>query len=621
MTKIETLETLEKQAAQAHAGGNLEQALHYYEQVLRIIPTNISCLLHYSEILFGMNRLGEASQHLRTVVAAQPDNVMALSNLGYVLHLLGEGLEAEKICNLALQYDHRFAAAHCNLGIILLGKDDYNQAEQSFQKGIDLDPLFSRCWTNLAIIYKKTGRLTEALNAGKKALHLDPSLVEGYCNQGISLLEAMRHDEAIELFRTGAALNPHYPAVQSNMLMGLQYVPGKSSKELQGAAAMFTTGIEPLEPLSIQNSRTASANRLRIGYMSGDFYRHPVGWFLLRILAAHDRNRVEIFCYDTGGMDDNITCELREQADHWHLVQNKTTHEGARLIAEHGIDVLVDLAGHTAGNRLDIFAMKPAAVQISWLGYFASTGLKTMDYVLLGKDQAPPGSQSYFTEKLHRLSHCQFCYSPPDYSPPVQDSPHVKKGMITFGCFNNSAKLNYDVFALWCQILHNVPGSRLILKWLSFQDRQFCSKVVNIFSRAGIHPDRLELRGASPHVEMLDQYGDIDIALDPFPFSGALTSCEALWMGVPVVTFAQQRPVSRQSLAVLKAIGLDSLTGYTPRDYLRISKDLAQNSDLLVSLRNSLRQKLEQSTLWSGDGLARELEDAYHALHRERRVP
>jgi predicted O-linked N-acetylglucosamine transferase (SPINDLY family) len=352
---------------------------------------------------------------------------------------------------------------------------------------------------------------------------------------------------------------------------------------------------------------------LRVGYVSGDFYAHPVGWLGVRTLTAHDREAVEVHCYANQTQADFLTSEIRAGVEHWHEVRHLSDAELRGLILSHGIDVLVDLGGHTASNRLPVFARRAAPVQLSWLGYTGSTGIAAIDGVLLGEAQAPPGTQEGFVEPVLTLPRCHFTYRPPDYAPAVAQPPAERNGWLTLGSFNNPAKLNAGVLRVWAETLRTLPNSRLVLKWRSLTDPALAARLRQQFALLDIEPERIELRGASTHAQMLAEYGDIDIALDPFPFCGGLTTCEALWMGVPVVTLPWRRPVSRQGHAILDAIGLADLSADTPREYVATVRRLAMNIQRRAELRSELRDRMRNSALFDGASLARALESTFWA--------
>ena len=361
--------------------------------------------------------------------------------------------------------------------------------------------------------------------------------------------------------------------------------------------------------------------RLRIGYVSADLCQHTVGLFVTDVLQAHESpsggvgaNPVAVFAYSSGQVTDWVTQVIRATCT-WREVAGLDDAALAALIRQDQIDVLIDLSGHTAGSRLTVFAHRPAPVQVAWLGYFATTGLRYIDAVLLDEWHAPAGTQAQFAEPIVHLPGGRMCYQPVPWAPAVAPPPCVQAGHITFGCFNNTGKLNAGVFDVWSQVLAAVPRSRLVLKWRSLADEPLCDSIRMAFGDRGIDPGRIELRPASFHVDVLQQYADIDIALDPFPFTGGLTSCEALWMGVPVITWPQGRVVSRQTFAFLSAIGLAELAAKDAADYVHIAKTLAADPSRLAKLRISLRNSLQASPLMDVAGFTRQLEATLSDLH------
>lgn len=339
-----------------------------------------------------------------------------------------------------------------------------------------------------------------------------------------------------------------------------------------------------------------------------------MGWLLADVLAGHDRAVFEIHLFNTrANLDptDALAQRLRAAAHAWHEVHALDDAEVARLVAWLGIAVLVDLAGHTEHNRLGVFARRAAPVQLAWLGYFASTGLPSIDAVVLGGAMASAGAQQFYTEPLECLPRLHFAYTPPPYAPLPAPPPSLASGRVSFGSFNNPAKLSDATLALWAGALAAVPGSRLVLKWNSFGDPAFAEHTRRRFAAHGLDPQRLDLRPASTHPQMLAEYGDIDIALDSLPFSGALTSLEALWMGVPVLTLPGRRPVSRQTLALLQALGLPDWVASTPRQFAALARRWADDLPGCQGLRQTLRQRVQASELGDGAGLARALEAVY----------
>jgi predicted O-linked N-acetylglucosamine transferase (SPINDLY family) len=342
-----------------------------------------------------------------------------------------------------------------------------------------------------------------------------------------------------------------------------------------------------------------------------------VGFYILPALFHHDSGQYEAICYSNSKESDNFTERLKSYADGWRDVVDLKDEELHDLIIEDKIDILVDLSGHTGGNRLFIFARKPAPVQATWIGYFFTTGLSEIDYILMDDTAVLPGEEKYFSEKVIRLEKTRFCYEPPKNAPEVAELPALKNGFITFGCFNNLAKVTPAVLQLWGAVLNAVPGSRLFLKSHALVSDNVKERISTQFGKQGVSPDRLIFRGASPHVDMLAEYGDMDIALDPFPFNGGLTSCEALWMGVPVITLFGKRPIARQTSGFLKTIDLDGFIAQNEKEYVELAVRWSSSTEELSEIRSSLRKKMSDSLLCDGKRFATNLENTYREMWRQ----
>ncbi len=430
--------------------------------------------------------------------------------------------------------------------------------------------------------------------------------------------EAGDHAQARRLYLSLLQALPDNPVIRRNALVSQEYDPCVTDAQRLHMAKQWGQWSEKLaggaRPRPVC---TPLENRpLRVGYVSADFCQHTVGLFVKDVLKGHDPKRVTAFAYSAGQIEDRVTRDIRA-AIRFQEVFNLDDTAFAEQIRQDRIDVLVDLSGHTAGSRLTVFAHRPAPVMVSWLGYFATTGLDCMDAVLLDHWHAPQGMEHLFVERIIRLPAGRFCYQPVSFAPELSTLPCLSKGPVTFGSFNNTAKYNNEVFILWAKILKAVPDSRLVLKWRTFQDDALRESVLAFFERQCIDPGRIELRGPSFHVEVLKQYADIDIALDSFPFNGGLTSCEALWMGVPIVTWPQSRVVGRQTFAFLSAIGLPKLAAQGPDDYIRIAVELAKDRVRLANLRTMLREHMRASPLMDLTGFTRQLENTLICLYKK----
>jgi predicted O-linked N-acetylglucosamine transferase (SPINDLY family) len=373
----------------------------------------------------------------------------------------------------------------------------------------------------------------------------------------------------------------------------------------------------PLAGSIIPHSNECSlTRRLKIGYVSADFKKHSVAYFIEPVLARHRKEQVSVHCYADVGQGDEVTERLRGYADHWHSIVGMTDEQVAALIRSDGIDILIDLAGHTAQNRMLIFARKPAPVQVSWIGYPATTGLSAMDYKIVDGYTDPPGkTEQYYTEKLIRMPGSFLCYQPDKDSPAIETLPALTKGYITFGSFNNFAKVTPQVMDLWGDILKSVPGSRLVMKARSLADRPTRESVMERFIAKGVGGERVELLGWEPTTQShLNTYNRIDIALDSFPYNGTTTTCEALWMGVPVVTLSGETHASCVGVSLLTNAGLPELIARTPEEYIALAVELANDVQRVESYRRELREKMTRSALCDAEGFTAQLEMHYRQI-------
>jgi len=469
------------------------------------------------------------------------------------------------------------------------------------------------------------GYINDARNFLAQAEVLCPHNISAKLNLANAARDSGDHALSNDLYLSLLEAHPHNPVIRRNVLVSQQYHPEVNDVDaLKLARAWGDWAIDqaggprlrpPIRPLFKAKEKQTShtTQPLRVGYVSGDFCQHTVGLFVKHIIKAHQQLSIyaqypiEVFAYSNGQVTDWVTqeiksaCTLREV----HKLNDLAL---ATQIQQDQIDVLVDLSGHTAGSRLTVFAHRPAPVQISWLGYFATTGLKYIDAVLLDEYHAPEGTEAQFVEKIIHLKGGRLCYQPVPWAPEVSPSPYMQKGHIRFGSFNNTSKLNSKVFDVWANILKAIPSAQLVLKWRTLVDDTLKKSIHRAFTDRGVSVSQIEIRPASFHVDVLKEYADIDIALDPFPFTGGLTSCEALWMGVPVITWPQSRMVSRQTFALLNQIGLPELAAKDAEDYVRISVELANNLQLLMQLRQTLRQRMQASPLCDVAGFTQNLE-------------
>jgi predicted O-linked N-acetylglucosamine transferase (SPINDLY family) len=424
-------------------------------------------------------------------------------------------------------------------------------------------------------------------------------------------------DEAAVRLRKVLSREPGLAHVHSNLLMSLSYASRVTSADIFAQAQEFDRQITPSGPVQDFNNNPDPHRRLRIGFVSGDFHAHPVGYFLARVLEALDPTCFEVFCYSNSAIVDAMTTRLWEAAIGWQSIVGVPDDKAAAMIRQDGIDILVDLSGHTSLNRLPLFALRPAPVQVTWLGYFGTTGLSTIDYIIADRFVVPPGEEIYFSETVWRLPGCYLCYSPHSLDIPTGPFPALANGFVTFGCFNNRAKLTAETVAAWAAILQQMDGSRLFLKTKSLTDAGCRAVLQTQFSDHGIAAERLILEGSSPLAEALEAYHRVDIALDPFPFGGCTTTAETLWMGVPLVALQGTRWTGRMSQSILATMNLNDWVATDVEGYVATACRLAGDLPNLAGLRSDLRRRLESSSFCDGPNFTRGLEKAYRSMWTE----
>ena len=454
----------------------------------------------------------------------------------------------------------------------------------------------------------------------RRALTIDPNYAVAHNNLGNLLKDDGKLDEAVACYRSALAINPDLASTHSNLLLSMHYGAAFTPEEIFAEsrdwdAAHATPRAERIRPL--QNTPDPE-RRLRIGYVSPDFRAHSVSFFVEPLLASHDRGTVEVFCYAEVPCPDEITERLQVLADGWRSTVGLTDADLAQRIREDRIDILIDLAGHTAGNRLLAFAERPAPVQVTWLGYGATTGMTEMDYRLTDAVVDPvEEAGKFYSETLARLPHAFLCYAPPTEAPEVAPLPALSNGQITFGSFNNPSKTGPETVGVWAQVLHEVPGSRLLMKSNQLRDESLCEIFREQFAAHGIAGARIEFMPKIPALsDHLAAYGRVDIALDPFPYNGATTSLEAAWMGVPMIALRGDRFVSRMSASILTQLDLTDLLADTAEDYVERAAALARDTEHLADLRRQLRPRMRASPLCDAQTFVRDLEAAYRDMWR-----
>ena len=598
--------------------GKPAEAAESYRRALALKPDYIEACYNLGILFHMLGNLREAEDSYRRVLALKPDFVGALNNFGMVLQSQDKLDEAVASYCRALALKPDFAEAHNNLGNVLHAQGKPEEAEASYRRAITYKPDYVEAHTNLGIELQAQGKLDEAAASYHRALALKPDHVDAHNNLGMILMDQGKLEEALARFRKVLALQPDYTEANSNLLLCLNYLPGQTASLYLDEARHYgkRAAGKVSAPFSGWNC-SSSPERLHVGMVSGDFRNHSVGYFLENLLNTIDPTKIALSAYTINRSEDELTARLRPRFVSWQSLVGMNDAAAAHRIHEDGVHVLLDLSGHTSPNRLPVFAWKPAPVQVSWLGYSASTGLAEMDYLLADPYVAPQEEEIHFTETIWRLPESYLCFSPPHETVAVAALPALQEGTVTFGSFNNPTKMNDLVVALWAKVLGAVPGSRLLLKSKRFSEPSVCEDIRQRFSEHGVASQRLLLKSFVPTREAhLAVYNQVDIALDPFPYTGTTTSVEGLWMGVPFVTLHGDRFVSHVGESIAHNAGLADWIADDPEDY--VAKAVAKAADLeaLAGLRGVLRQRLLTSPLSDGPRFARNFEAAIWEMWR-----
>ena len=549
--------------------------------------------------------------------AIAPKEVAAMSNTliaAFSHHQAGRLDDAERLYRDTLMRNPSHPDALHLMAIIMRARGEPARAVEYAERAIIAKPRFAEANNTLGVALKELGRLTSALNEFEKALQINPTYVEAWYNAANSLQMLGLPTAAAEYYRRAVSISPEFKDARGNLLMAMNYSPDFTREEIFAAHREFAPLAGPAMP---HQNIPEPDRRLRIGYVSPDFRRHPVAYFLEPILRCHQRSRYEVYCYDSNGLADEVTGKIRAQADHWRNIANVSATHAAQQVAADQIDILVDLANHSRGNRLDIFAKKPAPIQATWLGIPQTTGLGSMDYRITDDLRDPVGlTDSIHSEVLLRLPGGDIAFDADPTWPAINALPASANGFLTFASFNNLSKVNPAVISLWAQMLLVIPEARLLIAAAGDGDDELSAAVRARFSSLGIAGERLGFVGRPTLAAFLSLHHQVDVALDPFPCTGVTTTLHSLWMGVPVITLAGDTPISRGGAGILGRLKLEALVAQTQEQYIAIALRLAADHKYLAQLRHSLRDQISTSTFFDPDTVTNSLESAYRQIWR-----
>ncbi len=581
-------------------------AAGYFRQAADLEPTNAALWCNLGTAEQALGNLSAARQALEHSLQLSPDQPGALTNYAAVLSQMGKPQEAKVVLERVLSRTPGFGPAWVGLGTALRLLDEFGQASLAFRRAQQIAPRQFEVRYNLAEILALRWELAEAEALVRAILLEQPNCSEAWSLLAFILDKQIRREESLDALKKSLALHPN-PGTHRELLRQSQYAADVTAERLlhihkEWDAAYAAKVISLLPP---QRKADDAQRPIRLGFVSGDFFKSPIGFLACRALEYLDKSQCSVACYSDVVREDAFTRRFQATADIWRPTAGLNDAQLARQIEQDQIDVLVDLAGH-AGSRLLAFAHNPAPCQISWLGYVGTTGLKGMNYVLADRIHVRAGEEQNFVEQVLRMPHAYACYEPPDYAPEIKPLPALSSGHVVFGCFNNSAKLNPPLLTLWAEILRRVPTARLLLKFGALGQAHVRDRAIAIFTQAGIDASRVQCEGWSAHRELLESYSRVDIALDTQPYSGGLTTCESLWMGMPVITFPGKTFAGRHATSYLTNAGLGQFVAENEEGYVELAVEWAGRIAELAARRATMREQMRNSPVCDASQFARD---------------
>jgi protein O-GlcNAc transferase len=531
----------------------------------------------------------------------------------------GRLAEAEAICRRVLRASPGHPDALHLLGVLALQLRHAEIAIAFTRKAITANPNEASYYQSLGSALVARRRFSEAASVYEQALAINPRQALAHNGLACALLAQGRVDESIAAYRRALTIDPGKSAIHSNLLLALLYSPAYDAERLLAESKDWASGQgdAPAVPASSEKRGRHTRRRLRVGYVSADFRQHSVAYLFAPVLSVHNRDQVEVFCYTNSWAEDDMTEHIRSNADSWRSIAGLNSDEAESIIRKDCIDILVELSGHTSGNRLDVFTRRLAPIQVTWLGYPGTTGSASIDFIIADSKVIPQNQDRWYTESIVRMPSTYLCYKPQKIEQESDKLPLASNGYITFGSFNNISKVTPEVVDVWAKVVRQVPGAQMCLKSGAFDDSEVRARYAELFARRGVHVGRLTFIGRTSQQEHLKLYSQVDIALDPFPYNGTVTSLESLWMGVPVISLEGDRFVSRVGLTLLSALGLEELVARSTPEYIKIAAELASNAQRLAALRTGLPSRMMSSALLDGRSFTEHLEAVYREMwHR-----
>ena len=609
----------------AYLTGQLDLALEYFKRAILAQPDFAVAFFNLGLSYTKLNKAKPAETAYRKAIKLDPGNVDYLNNLGNLLARLGRGKEAAAAFQQALTIEPGNAGILNNYGSALAGLGDNQVALEQYGKALAANPELADAYNNEGNAHLAEGNHSAAIASLEKAIALEPDHARAYNNLGNALLDTGQADKATLAYTKSLELSPGQPSVHSNLIYSSLYDPNITAEALISRHIEWDQEHGALLKDSWQNHANAPRKKdknkqpLRIGFVSADFGKHPVGYFLVSLLENLSAKDFTITCYSDRAQEDELSARIRSASHKWVNCFGNTDDKLASKIRSDSIDMLFELSGHTKANRLSLFAHKPAPVQITWgIGYPGLTGIAAVDVILTDQHHITAAEEALFNEQVAIMPQGVSSYEPPDYAPNIGPLPFDENSFITFGSFNQSRKINASVIGVWAEVLKAVPSSKLLVKYAGLDNDINRERIETGLKAGGINPARVTCEGGAPHAEFVESYNKVDIALDTFPYSGGITTCEALWMGVPVITYPGAIIASRHATSHLFGVGLPELIATDKTEYIKIATKLAANTEYLRELRASLRIQMASSPLCDGLASAQDFTSLLKEIWAER---
>ena len=573
-----TIEKTFDLAVQNHKKNNFQVAKNLYKEVLKINPNHFGSIFLLGTLSIKIKNFDRAIQLLNQAILIQPNH----------------------------------AQSHNNLGVVFVELGEVQKAISCYQKAISIQPDYAEAHYNLGNVLNKLNKHQEAIICYEKVIQINPNYVAAHYNQGNALKELGEFKKAISCYQKAINSKHNYALAYNNMLFTLLYMEKTDSKYYLSKTREFRSSLKPInDDLLLKYQFNIKPKKLRIGFVSGDFREHPVGFFLLDTLNHLKNNDLELIAYSNSQIKDSLSIKLKSHFTIWHEIASQSNMDVINKIRKDGIHVLVDLSGHSEKNRLPIFINKPAPVQVSWAGYPGSTGIAEIDYLIGDSFVTPENMNGHIDEKIFRLPNIWVCFTAPDFDVQISDLPVIKNGYVTFGSFNHLSKINDEVISLWSKILKSIPKSKIFLKTKQLNNSYLKEKIISKFKENGINLNSIILEEGTSRSKLLNSYNKVDIALDPFPYSGGVTSLEAIWMGVPVLTKKGFKFVSRTTESIIHNLGMPDWVANDENEYVKKAIKFSTNLELLTEINKSLRQVALESPLFNSTLFAKQLNNAF----------